>query len=82
MQLAEGTALADVTAPDDLGDSAPAAGTAAGVFTTPGGVDVYSVILTPLPITQENLNVPIDAGWITAEEVCQGVTAGSVSVCE
>ncbi len=82
VQLAGGTALADVTAPDDLGDSAPAAGTAAGVFTTPGGVDVYSVILTPLPITQDNLNVPIDAGWITAEEVCQGVTAGSVSVCE
>ena len=81
VQLAGGTALADVTAPDDLGDSAPAAGAAAGVFTTPGGVDVYSVILTPLPITQDNLNVPIDAGWITVEEVCQGVTAGTVDVC-
>jgi len=81
VQLAGGTAVADVTAPDDLGDSAPASGTAAGVFTTPGGVDVYSVILTPLPITQENLNVPVDAGWITVEEVCQGVTAGTVDIC-
>ena len=50
-------------------------------FTTPGGVDVESIILTPLPITQENLNVPIDAGWITADEVCQGVEAGSVAAC-
>jgi D-xylose transport system substrate-binding protein len=81
VQLAQGAELADVTAPDDLGDSAPAAGTAAQVFTTPGGVDVYSIILTPLPITQENLNVPIDAGWISAEEVCQGVEAGSVAAC-
>jgi D-xylose transport system substrate-binding protein len=81
LQLAQGAELADVTAPDDLGDSAPAAGTAAQVFTTPGGVDVYSVTLTPLPITQENLNVPIDAGWISAEEVCQGVEAGSVAAC-
>ncbi len=81
VQLAQGTELADLTAPDDLGDSAPAAGNAAALFTTPGGVDVYSIVLTPLPITQENLNVPIDAGWISAEEVCQGVDPGSVAVC-
>ena len=81
VQLAQGTALADVTAPDDLGDSAPAAGPAAQVFTTPGGVDVQSIILAPLPITQDNLDVVIDAGWITVEEVCQGVEPGSVPVC-
>ncbi|HEX2403760.1 MAG TPA: hypothetical protein VHM29_03575, partial [Acidimicrobiia bacterium] len=81
LQLVGGTALADAAAPDDLGDSAPAAGVDAQPFTTPGGVDVESIILTPLPITQENLNVPIDAGWITADEVCQGVEAGSVAAC-
>lgn len=81
VQLAQGAALADVKAPDGLGDSAPVAGPAAQVFTTPGGVDVQSIILTPLPITQDNLDVVIDAGWITVEEVCQGVEAGSVPVC-
>jgi D-xylose transport system substrate-binding protein len=81
VQLAGGTALEDVALTGDFGDSAPAAGPAATVFTTPGGNDMYSIILTPLPITQENLNVPIDEGWITVEEVCQGVTAGTVDVC-
>ncbi len=82
LQLAEGTALEDVTLSADLGDSAPVAGTAAQPFTTPGGNEVTSIILTPIPVTQENLNIPIDAGWVTVEEVCQGVEAGSVSVCE
>jgi D-xylose transport system substrate-binding protein len=81
VQLAQGTELADVQAPDDLGDSAPAAGAAAAVFTTPGGNDVLSIILTPLPITQDNLNVPVDAGWVDQATVCQGVEAGSVAVC-
>jgi D-xylose transport system substrate-binding protein len=81
VQLAGGTALEDVALTGDFGDSAPAAGPAATVFTTPGGNDMNSIILTPLPITQDNLNVPIDAGWITVEEVCQGVTAGTVDVC-
>ena len=31
-----------------------------------------SIILTPIPITQDNLNVPIDAGWITQDVLCQG----------
>jgi D-xylose transport system substrate-binding protein len=81
LQLVEGAELSAVTAPDDLGDSAPAAGTAAQPFTTPGDVEVQSIVLTPIPITQENLNVPIDAGWVSAEEVCQGVEAGSVEAC-
>jgi D-xylose transport system substrate-binding protein len=82
VQLAGGTAIADVVAPDDLGDSAPAGGLNAAVFTTPGGNDVLSVILTPLPITQDNLDVVIDAGWVDAATVCQGVEPGSVAVCE
>lgn len=81
VQLAQGTALDAVTAPEDLGDSAPAAGAEAQPFTTPGGVDVWSVILTPLPITQDNLDLVIDSGWVTVDEVCQGVEAGSVPVC-
>ncbi|MGA7282474.1 MAG: D-xylose ABC transporter substrate-binding protein, partial [Acidimicrobiia bacterium] len=46
-----------------------------------GGVDVWSVILTPQPITQDNLNIVVDSGWITKDEVCQNVSAGTVDVC-
>jgi D-xylose transport system substrate-binding protein len=50
-------------------------------FTTPGGIQVSSILLTPQPITKDNLNVVIDAGWTTKDNVCKDVTAGSVSVC-
>jgi D-xylose transport system substrate-binding protein len=47
----------------------------------PKGVPMHSVFLAPVPITAANLNVVIDAGWITKDEVCQGVPAGKVAVC-
>src|SRR6478672_1460314 len=50
-------------------------------FTTPGGVEVSSVFLTPQTITQDNLNLVIDAGWTTKDNVCKGVAAGAVKVC-
>ena len=40
-----------------------------------------SFFLAPLPITKDNLNVVIDAGWVTKDVVCQGVAAGSVAAC-
>jgi D-xylose transport system substrate-binding protein len=61
------------------GDPASVAGTAP--FTTPGGIDMSSILLTPLAITQENLNLVLDAGWIDQETLCQGVEAGSVAAC-
>jgi D-xylose transport system substrate-binding protein len=39
-------------------------------------------LLKPVPIPKDNLSVVIDAGWITKDAVCQGVKAGSVSVCK
>ncbi|MCO5064774.1 MAG: D-xylose ABC transporter substrate-binding protein [Rhizobiaceae bacterium] len=50
-------------------------------FTTPGGIEMNSVFLTPVAITKDNLNVVIDAGWVSKDVVCQGVTAGSVAAC-
>jgi D-xylose transport system substrate-binding protein len=48
----------------------------------PKKVPMHSVFLTPVPITVDNLNVVIDAGWITKDEVCKGVKAGSpAKVC-
>ena len=45
-------------------------------FTTPGGNTVNAILLDPMPITQENLQAVVDAGWITQEALCQGVTGG------
>jgi D-xylose transport system substrate-binding protein len=50
-------------------------------FTTPGGNEVTSILLKPQPITKDNLNLVIDAGWTTKANVCKNVKAGSVPVC-
>jgi D-xylose transport system substrate-binding protein len=47
----------------------------------PKKVPMHSIFLAPVPITKDNLNVVIDAKWITKDEVCQGVPAGKVAVC-
>ena len=52
-------------------------------FTEDGkkGVEMNSILLAPNPITKDNLNEVIDAGWISKEEACAGVAAGSVAAC-
>ena len=81
IQLCHAMGGADVKAPSDLPAGAAPADLDSHVFTTPGGNSVNSIILTPTPITKDNLSVPIDAGWVTKEVVCNGVTAGSVAPC-
>ncbi len=39
------------------------------------------MFLKPVAITRDNLNVVIDAGWISKGEVCKGVPAGRVALC-
>ena len=39
--------------------------------------NMTALFLTPVPITKDNLDVVIDAGWVTKDVVCQGVKAGS-----
>ena len=56
-----------------------------GVTTFEGGpkkVKMQSIFLKPEAITKDNLNVVIDAGWISKAEACQGVKAGSVKACD
>ena len=53
----------------------------AAPFTTPGGNTVSSILLKPQPIQKDNLSVVLDAGWITKDKLCQGVTAGAVPGC-
>jgi D-xylose transport system substrate-binding protein len=68
LTLGEGLVAADV---------APAAGLTAQPFETPGGNTVSSFILQPTPLTAENLQLAIDGGQITKDELCAGVDAAS-----
>jgi D-xylose transport system substrate-binding protein len=65
--LAQGTALADISG--------------VVLFDSPGGNSMTSILLAPIPITQDNLAVVIDAGWIDAATLCQNVPSGSVAGC-
>jgi D-xylose transport system substrate-binding protein len=42
----------------------------------PKGVAMDTIFLKPIPITQENLGMVIEAGWVGKDVVCQGVDAG------
>ena len=50
-------------------------------FDSPGGNTLTSILLDPIAITQDNLDVVLDADWITEEDLCQGVESGTVDVC-
>jgi D-xylose transport system substrate-binding protein len=50
-------------------------------FDSPGGNTLTSILLDPIAITQDNLDVVLDADWITEEELCQGVESGTVDAC-
>ena len=45
------------------------------------GTPVNAILLDPVPITRENLDVVVDAGWITRAAVCRGATADPPRVC-
>ncbi len=48
----------------------------------PKKVEMNALFLTPVPITKDNLDVVIAAGWIKKAEVCQGVKLGTVKGCD
>ncbi len=59
-QMAQGTKVSDIK----------------GATPWTGGsrkLTIASVFLKPLPVTRENLNAVIDAGWATKQQVCAGV---------
>ena len=45
-------------------------------WTSPSGNVLWAVFLKPVPITRDNLETVVDAGWISKEDLCQGVTNG------
>jgi len=66
--MASGTPLEDVPGATTWSDG-------------PNGVSMNAIFLAPLPITRDNLNEVIDAGWVERATVCQGVSSGQVAVC-
>ncbi len=64
--LAGGTAMADVEG--------------AGMFTSPSGNELNAMLLAPEPITQDKLNLVLDANWIPKDTLCAGVSG--LAVCE
>ena len=69
LELAGGKALNEVTG------VVPFAG-------GPKGVQMNAFFIAPVAITKDNLDVVIDAGWVSKDVVCQGVAAGSVAACD
>ncbi|UUV07749.1 MULTISPECIES: D-xylose ABC transporter substrate-binding protein [Ruegeria] len=61
-------ALSNGTSPEDIEGAIK--------WTSPGGTEMNSVFLAPVPITKDNLSVVVDAGWIPLEDLCQGVENG------
>ena len=55
--------------------------TGAAPSKTVGGLASTSLLLKPVPITKDNLQVVLDAKWITKDELCKDVPAGSVTGC-
>jgi D-xylose transport system substrate-binding protein len=60
--LGSGTAMADIEGVQ--------------MWTSPAGTELVSMFLEPVPVTADNLPLVVEAGWITQEALCQGVTAG------
>ncbi len=60
--LAGGAAMADVDG--------------AVEWTSPSDTTMTARFLEPVPITADNLSTVTDAGWITVEALCQGVSGG------
>ena len=79
LALCAGGDMASLTLQDGLIDPAvaPAAGLTAQPFTTPGGNTLSSFILTPTPLTAENLQLAVDGAQTTKEDLCAGVDAAT-----
>ncbi|MEP4194731.1 MAG: D-xylose ABC transporter substrate-binding protein [Aliishimia sp.] len=45
-------------------------------WTSPAGTQMTARFLSPVPVTAANLSAVVDAGWITVEALCQGVSNG------
>jgi D-xylose transport system substrate-binding protein len=68
LELAEGKAIGAVAG--------------AKMIATASGPKQPAILLDPVAITRDNLNLVVDAKWITKEALCQGVSADAPAVCK
>lgn len=69
LELAKGTALTAVKGTKVFKDG-------------PKKVPVNATLLAPIGITRSNLNLVLDAGWISKDVLCKGVDTTKVPVCK
>ncbi|CCQ75109.1 D-xylose ABC transporter substrate-binding protein [Magnetospira sp. QH-2] len=46
------------------------------------GIEMDAILLPPVPVTHDKLNLVIDAGWVSKAVVCQGVTMNVPAACK
>ncbi len=51
-------------------------------FVTPSKFDQPAILLTPIAITKDNLNLVLDSKWISKDKLCNGVTKDPPAVCK
>lgn len=51
-------------------------------YQTPSGATQAAILLEPIPITRDNLNLVLEANWIAKDALCQGVTANAPAACQ
>lgn len=54
----------------------------AAPYQTPSGATQAAILLEPIPITRDNLDLVVDAKWITKDDLCNGVTEHAPPVCQ
>ena len=51
-------------------------------YTTPSGATQAALLLEPIKVTRDNLNLVVDSNWIDKESLCQGVTENVPPACQ
>jgi D-xylose transport system substrate-binding protein len=64
----------------EMAEGKPVTGTKP--FKTETGQTQPSLLLPPVAITKDNLNLVVDANWISKAELCNGVTANPPAACK
>lgn len=64
----------------ELAEGKPVSG--AVTTKTDSGKDQAAVLLTPVGITKDNLNLVVDAKWISKDKLCEGVTKNPPAACQ
>ena len=69
IELAEGAEMSEIEGAEE--------------WTSPDDTTLWAEFLEPIPITRDNLDVVVDAGWIDQATLCQGVSGEDApAVCQ